>query len=77
MTEQKGKGYQRIRSIEAFEYEIQEMNSNIAITEKNEKQYARLQLSISRTQGKFLYKVTPDIEHFTDEPVIHIKNNII
>ena len=41
MTEQKGKGYQGIGTIEVFEYK--NTRSNV-ITEKNEKQYVRLQL---------------------------------
>ena len=40
-------------------------------TGKNEKQYVRLQLSIPGTQGAFLDKFTPDIDGFTDEPVVH------
>ena len=48
---------------------IQEVPSNVAITEKIEKQYARLQLSIPGTQETFLDKVAPDIDSFTDEPV--------
>ena len=42
MTEQKGLGYQGIRSIEVFQSKIKEVTSNVAITEKDEKQYARL-----------------------------------
>ena len=42
MTEQKGKGYQGIGTIEVFEYK--NTRSNVVITEKNEKQYVRLQL---------------------------------
>ena len=41
IREQKGKGYQAIIKINTFEYEIQEMTWNVAITEKNEKQYVR------------------------------------
>ena len=48
---------------------IQEVPSNVAITEKIEKQYARLQLSIPGTQETFLDKVAPDIDSFTDESV--------
>ena len=47
------------------------MTSNVVINEKNEKQYVRLQPSIPRTQGAFLDKVTPDIDGFTHEPVVH------
>ena len=34
-------------------------------------QYSRLQLSIPKTQGTFLDKVTPDIDGITDEAVVH------
>ena len=50
---------------------IQEVISNVAITANNEKQYARLQQSIPRTQQTFLDKVTLDINGFTDEQVFH------
>ena len=36
---QKRKEHQVIRTIKTSEYEIEEMTSNVAITEKNEKQY--------------------------------------
>ena len=65
MTEQKGKGYQGIRAIEAFEYK--NTRSHV-ITKKNEKEYVRLQLSIKGAQGAFPNKVAPDIDDFTDEP---------
>ena len=45
--------------------------SNVAITEKNEKQYLRVQLSIPGTRGVFLDKITPDIDGFIDELVVH------
>ena len=48
---------------------IQEVTSNVGITEKNEK-HVRLQLSISGTQGAFSDKVAPDFDGFTDEPVL-------
>ena len=41
------------------------------ITEKNEKQYLRLQLSIPGTQRAFFNKVTTDIDGFTGELVVH------
>ena len=50
---------------------IQEVISNVAITANNEKQYARLQQSIPRTQQTFLEKVTLDINGFTDEQDFH------
>ena len=43
----------------------------LRFTGKNEKQYVRLPLSIPRTEGTFLDKVTPDIDDFTAEPVVH------
>ena len=70
MAEQNRNEYQGIRSAEAFEYENKQVPSNITITEKNEKQCVRLQLSIPRTEGKFSCKVAPDIDGFTDKPVI-------
>ena len=33
--------------------------------------YFRLQLSIPKTQGTFLDKVTPDVDGITDEAVVH------
>ena len=47
---------------------IQKVTSNVVITEKNEKQYFRLQLSIPETQGLFSDKNVRDIDDFTDEP---------
>ena len=46
---------------------IQEVISNIAITEKNEKLCHTT--GIPRTQGAFSDKVTLDVDGFTDEPV--------
>ena len=53
---------------------IRDVTSNVAIAEKNWKQYVRLPLSISGTQGAFLDKVIPDIDGFTDEPVVYQRN---
>ena len=53
MAEQKGKGYQGITVIKALSTKIQEVTSNVTNTEKNEKQYVRLQLSIPETQRFF------------------------
>ena len=50
--------------------EIQEVTSNVAIIEKNEKQYIKLQPNIPGTQGAFSRKVAPDIDGFTDELVV-------
>ena len=72
MTGQKGKGYQGIRAIEAsrLSTKIREVTSNFAITERNEKQYVRLKLTIPGTQRTFSDKVVPDIYGFPDEPVV-------
>ena len=47
----------------------QEVTSNVAITEKNEKQYVRqiTQLGIRGTQGEISDKVIPDIDGFADD----------
>ena len=47
----------------------QEVTSNVAITEKNEKQYVRqiTQLGIRGTRGEISDKVTPDIDGFADD----------
>ena len=37
----------------------------------------RLQLSIPGIQGKFLDKVTPDIDRFTDKPVIQCNIQVV
>ena len=50
---------------------IQEVSSNVAIAGKNGKQYVRLTLTIPGTQGAFLVKVIPDIDGFTDAPVVY------
>ena len=48
----KKRGYQKITVIEALHLstKIQGVISNVVITEKNEKQYVRLQLGIPGTQ---------------------------
>ena len=62
--EQKGKGYKVVRTIEAFEHtKMQEVTSYVAITEKNEKLCPEIQVA-------FEHKVAPDIDGFTDEPVV-------
>ena len=50
---------------------IQEVTSNVVITEKNENQHVRLPLSIPGIQRPFLDKVTSDIDGFTAEPAFH------
>ena len=40
------------------------MTSDVVITEKNEKQYVKLQVSMPGTKTKFIDKVTPDIHGF-------------
>ena len=64
IMEQKRKGWQGIRAIEAFEYE--NTRSYFKYCEKNEK------LSYYRDTGDqraFSDKVTPNIDGFTDEPI--------
>ena len=56
---------------------LQEITSNVAISEKNEKQYVRLQLSITGTQEAFLDKVTPDIDGFTGEQVVQCDVQVV
>ena len=68
MTEQKRKGYQRIRSIEAFEY--QNIRSDFKCCDYWEKRKTICQTTAKYTKA-FLDKVTPDIDGFTDEPVVH------
>ena len=64
------------------------MSTNIQVTSKwcnywEKKKKFRLQLSVLGTQGTILETVTPDIDGFTDEPVVHqcdvqlVENNFI
>ena len=63
------------------------MSTKIQVTSKWcnywEKKKVRLQLSVLGTQGTILEMVTPDIDGFTDEPVVHqcdvqvVENNFI
>ena len=46
------------------------MTSNNAFTEKNEKQYVRLQLNIPGTYWASSNTFARDIDGFTDEPVV-------
>ena len=67
MMERKGKGYQLTKTIRInLIMKIQEVTSNVDITNKNEKQYVRqiIQLGIPGTQVTFSDKVTPDINGF-------------
>ena len=51
----------------------QEATSNVAITEKNEQQYVRLQLTKYTSDRCWAFSdkaVAPDIDGFTDEPVV-------
>ena len=52
---QKSKG--QLKQLKHFSMKIQEFTSNVVITEKNEKQYVRVQLSIPGTQGNFQVKL--------------------
>ena len=53
--------------------EIQEVISNIVITEKNEK----IRIGIPGTQGAFSDKVTPGINDFIDEPVVQCDVQVV
>ena len=80
MTKQKGKGH--LKQLKHLSTKIQESTSNVAITEENEKEYARLQLSIPGTHLVFSDKVAPDIDGFTNEPVVQcdvevVKNSFV
>ena len=57
-----------IEQLKHWSTKIQEVISNIVITEKNEKQCQTT--GIPRTLGAFSDKVTLDIDGFTDEPVV-------
>ena len=46
MTEQKGKGTKELEQLKLLSMKIQKVTLNVAIAEKNEKHYVRLQLSI-------------------------------
>ena len=50
------------------------MTSNVAITEKNEEEYARLQLIIP---GAFTDKVIPNIDGFTDELLVQCDLQVV
>ena len=67
----KGKSIKKLDQLKHFNIKTQELASNVAINQKNEKQYVRPQSSIPETKGFFLDNVTPDINGFTDEPVVH------
>ena len=64
-----GEGTKELDRLKYLSTKIQEVTSNVAITEINKKQYAGLQLSVPATQGALLVKVTRDIDGFTAEPV--------
>ena len=54
---------------------IQEVTSNIVITEKNEKLCHTT--AIPRIQGAFSDKVTPNIDGFTDKPVVQYDVQVV
>ena len=54
---------------------IQEVTSNIVITEKNEKLCHTT--AIPQIQGAFSDKVTPNIDGFTDEPVVQYDVQVV
>ena len=81
IMEQKRKWSLGIRAIKAFEYENTSDVKMMQLLRKKKK--FRLQLSVLGTQGTILETVTPDIDGFTDEPVVHqcdvqvVENNFI
>ena len=71
-VKEKRQGYREIRSNQGFEYQNTRSDFKCCdYSEKNKKQYVRLQLSIPEIQGAFLDKVTPDVDGFTNETVVH------
>ena len=70
MMKQKGKGYQRIRAIEAFEYENTRSVFKCChcFSERNEKPCLT---QIPGTQGASSDNVTPNIDGCTDEPRVY------
>ena len=74
-TKQKGKGLEK--QLEHLSTKIQESSSNVAITEKNEKQYVRLYLSIPETHGEFSDKIAPNIDGYTNEPVVQCDTVVV
>ena len=73
IEEQKGKAYQGLKAIEALRAKIQEVIWDVAITEKTEKQYVKLQLIIPGTQGTF----SSDIYGFTDKTVVQCDIQVV
>ena len=68
MTEQKGKEYQEIRAIEAFEYDNTRSDFKCYDDLEKLKTTCETTVTIPGTQGAFSDKVAPDIDDFTDEP---------
>ena len=62
----KGRGTRELEQLKLWSLKIQEATSNVAITEKKEKQCVRQ--IIYTNQGHLPKKGTPDID-FMDEPV--------
>ena len=75
MTEKrKGIRARNQRASEAFSTKIQEVISNIVITEKNEKQCQNTR--IPGTQGTFS-KLPQTFDGFTDEPVVQCDVQVV
>ena len=72
-----GKDTKEFEQLKHLSTKIQEVTSNVAITEKNEKQHGRLQLSIQGTQGAFSDKVTSHINDFTDKPEVQCDIQVV
>ena len=75
MTEQKEKGYQRIRATEAFEYE--NTRSDFEFCFYWEKWKPMLDSRDTGTQGSFSGKVTTGINGFTVEPVVQCDIQVV
>ena len=76
MTEQNRKGYQGIRAPEALECKNRsDFKYCIAITEKHEKLLDNT--GIPKPQGAISDKVTPDIDAFSDEPVVQCDVQVV
>ena len=62
-----------LEKLKHLSMKTQEATSNVAITEKNEQQYVRLQLTKYTSDRCWAFSdkaVAPDIDGFTDEPVV-------
>ena len=72
---QNGKGTKELEEPKHLSTKIQEVTSNIVIIEKNEKLCHTT--AIPGTQGAFSDKVTPNIDGFTDKPVVQYDVQVV